>query len=448
MSLRLSSSGKGGVGVFVPALLITLIVPSLQSQEKAMSPATVTPKLDLSVGYNYLRANSPPGQCDCFYANGGYLSAAVHVTNWLSFEGELTGQHQNHISDLGQNLTLLTFAGGPKISLPGHRYVPFGEILIGAAHASDSYFPTRTTSSPTATSMAFSTGGGLDFALSRRFAIRAFDVQYLKTAFPNGANNSENHLIASAGIVVRFGKQGGEAVSTIVPRRDDTIALSCTSSVNSIDQGDTLEMYANTLTEPDKQDVTYSWTTGVGTIVGKGARTLLDTAGLAPGNYHVVVHAALSKHPAMGADCDIPFRVKTAEQTAKAPTPPPAATGPVDSADNKEFHDNVPDALFDYDSSSIRPDAQTTVLHAAEYLQKHPNIAVLIGGFADDRGSAEYNIALGVRRAAAARKALIEAGVAPERLQIISYGKEVQVCTAQDEACRQQNRRAAFSMHP
>ncbi len=447
MSLRSITSKIGRAGAVLPALLITLTTSAVSAQQTVTSPAAIIPRLDLSAGYSYLRANSPPGDCDCFHTNGGYLSAGVHVTNWLSFEGEVTGQHQNHISNLGQNLTLLTFAGGPRVSLPGHRYIPFGEVLIGAAHGSDSYFPTGTTSSPTATNMALSAGGGLDFAINKRFAIRAFDVQFLKTAFPNGTNNSENHLTASAGIVVRFGKQGGKTASVVLPH-EDAIALSCTSSVNNIDQGDTLEMYANTLTEPDKQDVTYAWTTAVGTIVGKGARTLLDTAGLAPGSYHVIVHAALTHHPAMGADCDIPFRVKTAQQTAKAPTPPPAATNPIDGAADKEFHENVPDALFDYDSSAIRPDAQAAVLHAAEYLQKHPSIAVLIGGYADDRGSAEYNIALGVRRATAARKALIEAGVAPERLQIISYGKEVQVCTAQDEACRQQNRRAAFSMHP
>jgi peptidoglycan-associated lipoprotein len=84
----------------------------------------------------------------------------------------------------------------------------------------------------------------------------------------------------------------------------------------------------------------------------------------------------------------------------------------------------------------------------AQYLHEHPEIGVLIGGFADDRGSVGYNQVLGEQRAEAARKALVAAGVEPERLQIISYGKKVQVCTVEDEQCRQQNRRAEFSMHP
>jgi peptidoglycan-associated lipoprotein len=108
----------------------------------------------------------------------------------------------------------------------------------------------------------------------------------------------------------------------------------------------------------------------------------------------------------------------------------------------------VPDALFDYDSYAIRPDAQAAVEHAAKYLADNSSIRVLIEGYSDERGSAEYNLALGERRANAARNALIAAGVEADRLQIISYGKEAQKCTQETESCWQQNRRAAFSLHP
>jgi peptidoglycan-associated lipoprotein len=174
----------------------------------------------------------------------------------------------------------------------------------------------------------------------------------------------------------------------------------------------------------------------------------LDTQGVAPGGYHVLGTASASGKRLLSAECDIPFRIKTPAEALKNPTPPPTAEGTIDPVKNKEFHENVPDALFDYDSYAIRPDAQEAINHAAEYLHTHTDIGVLIGGFADDRGSAEYNLVLGEERAEAARKALIAAGVEPTRLQIISYGKEVQVCTAENETCRQQNRRAAFSMHP
>lgn len=95
------------------------------------------------------------------------------MKNWLSIAGEFTGGHANNISLLGQNLTLMTYMAGPRVSHPGHRLVPFGQVLFGGAHGSDSYFPTFTSSTSSASSWALSSGGGLDVNLTRRFAIRA-----------------------------------------------------------------------------------------------------------------------------------------------------------------------------------------------------------------------------------------------------------------------------------
>jgi peptidoglycan-associated lipoprotein len=110
------------------------------------------------------------------------------------------------------------------------------------------------------------------------------------------------------------------------------------------------------------------------------------------------------------------------------------------------FHQNVQDVFFDYDSYDLRPDASASTAKAAAYLTAHPAIKVVIGGYCDDRGSAEYNLALGENRANAARTALVSAGVSASRLRVISYGKEKQFCTEQDESCWQQNRRAQFSL--
>lgn len=412
-------------------------------------------KVNVAAGFNYVRANAPPGSCECFGATGGFLSADYHITDWFSISGQVTGQHANDISLLGQDLTLLTFAAGPKVQLNGHRFVPFGEVLVGGAHGSDSYFPTGTTSSPTASSFAVQAGGGIDYLLTGRFAVRV-QAYYLKTEFPNGTNDEQSQLMGGVGLVYHFGggTDGGGSVRhepnpapEAPPDAPNDLALSCTSNVNSIDQGDTLEIIGKSLTEPANLQVTYTWNSPVGKIVGTGDRVSLDTQGVAPGSYHVMGHASAQGVTLLSAECDIPFRIKTPAEAVGSPTTAPAAR-PIDPAKEKEFHENVADALFDFDSSAIRPDAQQAINHAAEYLQTHPDLVVLIGGFADDRGSAEYNLALGEQRAESARKALIAAGVKPERLQIISYGKEVQVCTAENEECRQQNRRAAFSMHP
>jgi len=136
--------------------------------------------------------------------------------------------------------------------------------------------------------------------------------------------------------------------------------------------------------------------------------------------------------------------VRVTVRVPVAPTAPAPAVA--DMGSEAAFHQNVKDIFFDYDSYDLRPDAATSVAAAAAYLAAHPSIKVVIGGYCDDRGSAEYNLALGENRANAARTALVSAGVPASRLRVISYGKEKQFCTEEDESCWQQNRRAQFSL--
>ena len=102
------------------------------------------------------------------------------------------------------------------------------------------------------------------------------------------------------------------------------------------------------------------------------------------------------------------------------------------------------DALFDYDSYQLRPDALAAIEQDAAFLKEHPEMHVVVGGYSDERGTAEYNLALGQKRAMAARDALVARGVSPDQMDVISYGKEVQTCNAESETCFQQNRRAGF----
>lgn len=126
---------------------------------------------------------------------------------------------------------------------------------------------------------------------------------------------------------------------------------------------------------------------------------------------------------------------------------PPAVAVPSNTMSaEEEFKANVQDIFFDYDSYDIRSDAQATLSHDASYLASHPNIKVVIGGYCDERGSDEYNLALGQNRANAAKTALVTAGVAADRIRVISYGKEKPFCTESTEACWQQNRRAGFTI--
>jgi peptidoglycan-associated lipoprotein len=109
----------------------------------------------------------------------------------------------------------------------------------------------------------------------------------------------------------------------------------------------------------------------------------------------------------------------------------------------QDFTVNVGDRIFfDTDSSSIRADASQTLDRQAQWLGRYPNYQITVEGHADERGTREYNLALGARRAAAAKDYLASRGVPAQRLKTISYGKERPVAVCDDISCWSQNRRA------
>jgi peptidoglycan-associated lipoprotein len=108
---------------------------------------------------------------------------------------------------------------------------------------------------------------------------------------------------------------------------------------------------------------------------------------------------------------------------------------------------SIKDVFFDYDQALIRADAQPVTQNDANYLLQHPEVSVTIEGHCDDRGSTEYNLALGASRAAAAKDALQRQGVDASRLKTISYGKEKPFCSQDNEQCWQENRRDHFVSH-
>jgi peptidoglycan-associated lipoprotein len=142
-------------------------------------------------------------------------------------------------------------------------------------------------------------------------------------------------------------------------------------------------------------------------------------------------------------------RMATISVAAPPPPPPP----PPPTVTKPPFPDvlssEVQDAYFDYDKSDIRPDARDALTKDAmalkSILSDYPNAAVQIEGNCDERGSAEYNLGLGDRRATAAKEFLQQLGVPGDRLKTISYGKERPVCTEHTEDCWQKNRHDHFS---
>jgi len=134
----------------------------------------------------------------------------------------------------------------------------------------------------------------------------------------------------------------------------------------------------------------------------------------------------------------------TARVTVTIPPPPPPPPAAPQITDDQLFEQNVKDAYFDYDKADIRADAQTALTGDADFLKQHQSIKFTIEGKCDDRGSEEYNLALGDKRATAAKNFLVNAGVSADSISTISYGKSRPVTScdqsAKTEDCWQQNR--------
>ena len=148
----------------------------------------------------------------------------------------------------------------------------------------------------------------------------------------------------------------------------------------------------------------------------------------------------------------------TAPTAPPAPPPPPAAptAAPTPRAlteeelfaqkslDQLNKERPLGDAFFNLDSSTIREDARAPLTANANWLKRWTGTRISIEGHCDERGTAEYNLGLGERRANAVRAYLVELGVPGDRITVVSKGKEAPFCTEKNEACWQQNRRGHF----
>lgn len=180
------------------------------------------------------------------------------------------------------------------------------------------------------------------------------------------------------------------------------------------------------------QSATLSWNTanatqttisGLGTVDASGSRTVTPSSSE---DYTLTAKGA-------GGTAD-----STARLTVN-PAPKPTAVASL--TDEQLFEQNMHDVYFNYDKYDLRSGDSGTAEHDAAFLTKHPDFKILIAGHCDERGSEEYNIALGESRAESLQKALVSNGVPAARLRITSYGKERPFCSESNEQCWQQNRR-------
>jgi len=139
---------------------------------------------------------------------------------------------------------------------------------------------------------------------------------------------------------------------------------------------------------------------------------------------------------------------RSTERAASQPSEAPAKSAYPDAATRARIDEllaRIEDAYFDYDKHTLRPDAvkalQGDSSELRDILKDYPSYKLTIEGHCDERGSAEYNMALGEKRAESAKDYLVQVGIPGNQLAVISYGKEKPICDEHDEACWQKNRR-------
>jgi peptidoglycan-associated lipoprotein len=216
-------------------------------------------------------------------------------------------------------------------------------------------------------------------------------------------------------------KKAAQATPPAAPPAPATPTATLAATPDVIQQGQTTTLTWQT---QNASEITIN---GLGTVPASGSRTVNPS--------NSTTYTLNAKGP--GGTQNASARVTVNAQVARS-TPSP----------NEEelFARTVKDVIFDYDKANIRADQAPTANDDAAFLLQHPSIKVVVEGHCDDRGSEEYNLALGTSRAESLKHALQQQGVPPDRVKTISYGKEKPFCSEDNEQCWQQNRVDHFAM--
>ena len=220
------------------------------------------------------------------------------------------------------------------------------------------------------------------------------------------------------------------AVQPAPPDPAPTITLR--AAPNTIDRGQ-----ATSLQWEAKNATSISIQPEIGSVRAAGSQSIHPNSS--------VTYTAVAMGPGGSASDSARVTVRV-PAAAAPPAPKPRRDTAVNVADL--FNQNVQTVYFDFDKSNIRPDQLARVEANASWLKEHRDVKFTIEGGCDERGSAEYNLGLGDRRANQVKESLIREGVDPSVIKTISYGKERPVCRESSEQCYQKNRRAGFVIIP
>lgn len=180
------------------------LMTSARVQAQAAAEAAPAP-LEVAVTYNPALANVVSNG-NTFWMQGASIQATGRLWRGLGMTADVALLHTAHMHGSGPGLDLVTACFGARYAWPAlhSRVSIFGRGLVGEANGIDSIFPSSMGANSTGNSLALEVGGGVDVPLSKRFAVRAFQADWLRTQLPNDSSNVQNNVRAGAGLVFRF----------------------------------------------------------------------------------------------------------------------------------------------------------------------------------------------------------------------------------------------------
>ena len=382
-------------------------VPAMLLAARSAAPAPSSgrtyrsyPRAELFLGYSYLRSVPfqpmlTPGN-RMVRLNGGSASIAFNLNRTLGLVGDFGGFNDTKLQIAGTGAnppraadasgTAYTFMAGPRLSFRYSRVTPFVQALFGGVHASQVTLSNCTgvlcTPLPSENAFAVTAGGGIDLKIQRHLAIRIVQAEYLMTNFADlstGNRDTQNDMRLSSGLVFGF---GGNAPPLAVE-------YSCTLNPSTVFPGEpiTVTGVALNLNPNPKKVVSYTWSSGGGTISGTSNVANLDTGSAAPGTYTVRGHVSQGVKPGQMADCSTQFTVRAFEPPTINCSANPSSVNPGDSSTisaNAASPQNRP-LTYSYNAtagsiSGITPSASLSTVGAV------PGPITVTCGVSDDKG--------------------------------------------------------------
>jgi opacity protein-like surface antigen len=312
----------GAIAKAEPAVTPSAPLPASAMPQSRGSYST-TPKVELFLGYSFLRNVPTSAGNRLAYLHGGSTSLALNVNRHLGLVADFGGSHANRfgpnappaggIVDASGNV--FTYMFGPRLSFRHDRVTPFVQALFGGVHATDVKISGCSgigcSPLPSENAFAMTAGGGLDITLRRHVALRLFQAEYLMTRFTDrsslaGNTARQNDVRLSTGIVFRFGGNPPPPPPP-PPNRPPVVSCSADKTMVYAESGDVVTVHVQA-SDPDNDPLTYTWTATGGAVEGSGPEVRWNSSGVAPGTYTVRVRVDDGRGGT--ADCSVEIHVE------------------------------------------------------------------------------------------------------------------------------------------